>query len=108
MSNVNILPKLIRHRDAPYYLGMDRNRFNKEVRPSLTEIPIGKQGIAFDRLEMDAWVDHYKDCNGRPSLIKGDKTWDNEKYPASKKEAKSGISTRLSVEKEYSDLLGLN
>ena len=43
----------MRFRDAPSYLGMDRNRFNTEVRPNLTEIPIGKQGIGFDRLELD-------------------------------------------------------
>ena len=41
------IPRLIRFRDAPRYLGMDRNRFNAEVRPHLTEIPIG---IAGDRL----------------------------------------------------------
>lgn len=49
-----LLPRLIRFRDAPTYLGMDRNRFNSEVRPDLTEVPIGSQGIAFDRLELDA------------------------------------------------------
>lgn len=27
-------PRLIRLRDAPNYLGMDKNRFNKEVKPS--------------------------------------------------------------------------
>ena len=54
----NIAPWLLRFRDAPRYLGMDRNRFNTEVRPHLIEIPIGRQGIAFDRLELDAWVDH--------------------------------------------------
>ena len=103
-----IPPRLIRLRDAPFYLGMDRNRFSSEVRPYLTELPIGKQGIAFDRLDLDAWVEDYKSCNGRPSLITGDKTWDNKKYPASKKEAKPGISTRLSVEKEYAKLLRLD
>jgi integrase len=49
----------MRQRDAPIYLSMDRNRFNGEVSPSLTEIPIGEQGIAFDRFELDAWVDEY-------------------------------------------------
>ena len=49
------------------YLGMDRNRFNAEVRPHLTEIPIGMQGIGFDRLELDAWVDDYIARNGRPA-----------------------------------------
>lgn len=50
-----ILPRFIRYRDAPDYLGMDRNRFDAEVRPHLTEIPIGDRGIAFDRLDLDAW-----------------------------------------------------
>ena len=30
-------PRILRFRDAPRYLGMDRNRFNWEVRPYLTE-----------------------------------------------------------------------
>ncbi len=42
--------RIIRLRDAPKYCGMDRNRFNAEVRSHLTEIPIGKQGVGFDRL----------------------------------------------------------
>ena len=54
------LPRLLRFRDAPGYLGMDRNRFNREVRPHLTEVRIGVQGIAFDRIELDAWADDYK------------------------------------------------
>ena len=60
-------PRLIRFRDAPRYLGMDRNRFNVEVRPRVTEVRIGHQGVAFDRLELDAWVDEYLARNGRPA-----------------------------------------
>jgi hypothetical protein len=44
---------------------MDRNRFNAEVRQLLTSIPIGQQGVAFDRLELDAWVEDYVSRNGR-------------------------------------------
>jgi len=62
-----ILPRFIRLRDAPRYLGMDERRFNAEVRGALTEVPIGAQGIAFDRLELDAWADDYKARNGRPA-----------------------------------------
>lgn len=62
-------------RDACHYLGMDRNRFSRIVRPFLTEIPIGKQGIAFDRLELDAWADHYIQRNGRPAAERR-KPWD--------------------------------
>ena len=63
-----IQPRLIRLRDAPNYLGMDKNRFNKEVKPCLSIVPIGKRGIAFDRLDLDAWVDDYKKHKGRPPL----------------------------------------
>lgn len=42
------LPRFIRYRDAPSYLGMDKNRFDEEVRPGLIEVPIGKIGVAFD------------------------------------------------------------
>jgi len=86
-------PRLIRFRDAPGYLGMDRNRFNAEVRPSVTEIPIGTQGIAFDRLELDAWVEQYKHRNGRPSQRKGLLIWDDTGRQASSIEAESGTST---------------
>jgi hypothetical protein len=65
MSATQLLPRFIRFRDAPFYLGMDRNRFNTDVRPCLTNIPIGRQGIAFDRLELDAWVEDYVSRNGR-------------------------------------------
>jgi hypothetical protein len=64
-------PRLIRLKDAPRYLGRDLNRFNAEVRPQLTEIPIGKQGRAFDRLVSDAWADQYRARNGRPGKQKG-------------------------------------
>ena len=40
----DILPRLIRARDAPAYLGMDREVFGAKVRPHLTVIPIGAQG----------------------------------------------------------------
>jgi predicted DNA-binding transcriptional regulator AlpA len=53
-------PRLIRLKNASKYLGMDKNRFNKEVRPYLQELRIGTQGIAFDRLDLDQWVDQYK------------------------------------------------
>jgi hypothetical protein len=76
---------------------MDRNRFNAEVRPHLTEIPIGKQGIGFDRLELDVWVDEYVARNGRPGPRKGVKSWDAKRYQASSSEVTSGTSTRRSA-----------
>src|SRR5450830_135267 len=62
-----ILPRFIRYRDAPAYLGVDRGRFDNEIRPFLIEIPIGERGIAFDRLDLDEYADEYKRRNGRLS-----------------------------------------
>jgi hypothetical protein len=83
---------------------MDRNRFNSEVRPYLTELPIGAQGIGFDRLELDAWVDDYIACNGRPAR-KGKNTWDANKCPASSSEAKRGTSTNASTDGVFAKAL---
>jgi len=89
-----LLPRVVRFKDAPGYLGMDRNRFNAEVRPYLTEIRLGTQGIAFDRLELDAWFDEYKNRNGRPGTQpKGEATWDAKERRASSNVAVSGTST---------------
>ena len=62
-----IMPRVLRLRDAPRYLGMNRNLFNSDVRPFLTAVRIGRQGVAFDRLELDAWWEQYKSRNGRPA-----------------------------------------
>jgi hypothetical protein len=101
------LPRIIRVRDAPRYLGMDRNRFNVEVRPHLAEIRIGKQAVGFDRLELDAWVDDYKHRNGRPGPRKGAKSWDASEYPASSNGPVSGMSTSVSSGGEFARALAL-
>ncbi len=89
-----ILPRLIRLRDVPHYLGMDRNRFSSEVRPYLTEIPIGKQGIAFDRIDLDAWVDEYKDRYGRPAIA----MWRKQGTESSK-------ARKQQIDKEFEEAL---
>ena len=104
--SAQILPRLIRLRDAAHYLGMDPNRFNAEVRPYLTTIPIGRQGIAFDRIDLDAWVDEYKSRNGRPGKAMGGKpTWDRKFHQDSSKGAISGTSKKQSVEEEFKKAL---
>jgi hypothetical protein len=101
-----MVPRLIRLRDAPEYLGMDRNRFNKEVKPLLTIVPIGKQGIAFDRLDLDAWVDHYKHRNGRPARD-GRNAWDTKECRGLSSDEISGTSTKLSAESKFAKALEL-
>ena len=106
-QSLPIIPRLIRFRDAPRYLGMDRNRFNAEVRPHLVEIRIGKQGIAFDRLELDAWVDQYKARNGCPAEPSGVISWQRKRHLASSNEAEYGTLTKGSGEKEFAAALAL-
>ena len=89
-----ITPRILRLKDAPRYLGMDSNRFNKEIRPGLTEIPIGRQGVGFDRLDLDAWVDAYKQCNGAPGSMRGKSKC--EKHPDLNLMASNGLSTSAS------------
>jgi hypothetical protein len=57
--------RFLRLRTAPQFSGMDKNRFTVDVRPYLTEIPIGVQGIAFDCVVPEAFADYYKSIRGR-------------------------------------------
>ena len=59
-SSMSPPARLIRMGKAPAYLGMCRAVFNKTVRPFLTELPIGKQGIAFDREQLDEWATWFR------------------------------------------------
>jgi hypothetical protein len=79
---------------------MDKNRFNREVRPHITAIRIGKQGVAFDRIDLDAWADEHKSRNGCPAAQSiRSKPWEtkNQVLPS---EVGSGISTNCSEERE--------
>jgi hypothetical protein len=102
---VRIVPRLLRLRDAPGYLGMDRNRFNADVRPFVTEIRIGSQGIAFDRLDLAAWADQYKARNGRPGQRAGDQLWDAKERRASTSVRGFGISISRSTGGEFARAL---
>jgi hypothetical protein len=106
LRHPRITPRVIRLRDAPGYVGMDPNRFNAEVRPYLTEIPIGKQGIGFDRLDLDTWVEQYKDRNGRPGkAMKGGEIWGKRSHQDSSKGVTSGISRKQLQVKEFEKAL---
>ncbi|USS54212.1 hypothetical protein [Pseudomonas kermanshahensis] len=118
-----IAPRFIRFGDAPGYLGMCRDEFNKTVRPHVQEFPIGKQGVAFDRLELDEWADAYIAAksiekasvqdNNRPRSErqgKADKEnpWPKRQSQASRKcPAASGKSTKSTGESEFKRALAL-
>jgi hypothetical protein len=101
-----LMPRFIRMRDAPSYLGMDKNRFNRDVRPLLAVIPIGAQGIAFDRLDLDSWADDYKSRNGHPAAQpEREKLWETKERRVSPNEAGSGTSINSSEEHAFAKAL---
>lgn len=105
ISNVIVMPRIIRLKDAPDYLGMDKNRFNKDVRPYLIEIPYGTQCIGFDRLDLDAWLEQYKSCNGRPGLPIGEPSWDVKKHQGYEIVVGSGTLKNRSSAQKFTEAL---
>ena len=85
-------PRLIRYRDAPSYCGVGRRVFDRDIRPWMIVIPIGKEGVAFDRLDLDAWIEQHKSCSGRPPE-KGE-PWDAQERRES---LPTRMETRLST-----------
>ena len=91
-------PRVIRLRDAAKYLGMDKNRFNNGVRPYITEIPVGTQGIGFDRLDLDAWFEDYKSRNGRPGhAMERSASWGRKSHQDSSNVVESGTFRKKSA-----------
>ncbi|WP_259697633.1 hypothetical protein [Pseudomonas brassicacearum] len=118
----NIAPRFIRFMDAPGYLGMCRDEFNKTVRPNVREFPIGKQGVAFDRIELDEWADAYVESkaiekttnqdNNRPRSERqgepaGGKPWREKRYPGSTRRVALGRSTKFSEASDFEKALAL-
>ena len=104
-KNENPQPRLIRLKDAPGYLGMERRCFGKKVRPFVTEIKIGIQGIAFDRLDLDKWVDYHKSCGERPSDMRLE-LWDAKKRQDSTNVEITGILTNRFLDREFAEVAG--
>lgn len=91
--------RFLRLGKAHTYLGMCKAVFQRDVRPFVTEIPIGARGVAFDRLELDQWADRHKQSKGKntnTSINESHKTWQRKASPASTSVARSGISTSRS------------
>ena len=102
---MNSLVRYIRHCNAPAYLGMCKEVFERDARPYLIEIPIGRKGIAFDRVDLDAFADEYKRRNGRPA--RKEFSWDERErgeFPSKKTDQEPSI--RSGAGKESSPDLG--
>ncbi|WP_239499344.1 hypothetical protein [Pseudomonas putida] len=117
-----IPPHFIRFMDAPGYFGICRDEFNKTVRPNVRELPIGKQDVAFDRIELDEWADAYIESKSiektanqdnnhprseRQGDAKGGKPWREKRSPVSTKRAESGKSTKFSEASAFEKALEL-
>ncbi|WP_235978978.1 hypothetical protein [Zestomonas carbonaria] len=109
-------PRVIRAGAAPAYLGMCRDEFNRTVRPHVREFRIGRQGIGFDREELDAWADDYIErtviekngAGGQDrsrSERQGEKPWREKPSQASTREMESGMSTRSSEVSDFKKAL---
>ena len=104
MRSVLLLPRVIRASDAPAYLGIDKNKFNKIVKPSLVSVRLGEHSIAYDRLDLDCWWEDYKHRYGRSNAeqSEGDfQIWPKESSQGSSSVKASGMSTKLSTEDEF-------
>lgn len=116
-----ITPRLLRFKDAPRYLGMCAREFNQTVRPHVNEVVIGRQGIAFDRYELDEWVSRYMAeqavdkpainqehvaCSERRHVMKGEsRTWHAKQSAASIKGRASGTLTKSSTVSDFEKAL---
>lgn len=109
-------PRFLRASTAPAYLGMCREEFNKTVRPNVREFPIGKQGVGFDRLELDQWADSWaesmaiekqaKEDNNLPrSGRQGEKQWREKQCRASTRGTGFGTSTKSSEVADFKKAL---
>ena len=73
----DIQPRFVRQKDAPGFFGVSRGYFDKHLRSSLTEIPLGNNpqaGVVYDLYDLHALADIIKKRNGRPA--KGGNIWD--------------------------------
>ncbi len=106
MRTPKIPPKVIRLKDAPRYLGMNKNRFNKDIKPIMPIVRIGARGIGFDRLDLDQWVEDTKQRNECPVLPRRT-VWDKKakKCQAWSNGAKSGTLTKWSTDSAFAKAL---
>lgn len=79
-----LIPGIVRMRDAPYYLGMNKTFFRDTVQPYLTRIRIDKKGVGFCREELDRWIAYARATMGQPP--QNQPPWENAQLPESKPE----------------------
>ena len=96
-----IQPRVIRLKDAPAYLGVNMNYFNKHIRPHLPEIRYSVQMVGFDRLDLDSYVNETKDVAASVPQQFGEVSWDADEHRASINGGQCTTSTRRSEKREF-------
>ena len=105
---MKVEPRVIRHKDAPTYLGVNVNYFNKHIRPELLEISFGPQMVGYDRVDLDQWFEDYKASNGRSGDTKEVNKPCRQKNKESQVlscEGKHGGLIKKSLEKEFAKVV---
>ena len=108
MSNLALQPRIIRAGDVMDYCGMSRLIFKEHIKPNLTRIQIGVQGVGYDRFEIDRVLDDYIARYGRAPAVKEENdTCENIKSPVvvSSTGMVSGISTKPSTEADFAGVV---
>ena len=95
------MQRFMKLKNACKYLDKSEPNFNKTVRPYIPEIRDGRC-VKFDRLDLDAYADHYKAANGRPG--KEIQTWQKEPQ-VSEKKATSGTLRKSSPDSSFDKAL---
>ena len=104
---VTLLPRIVRAGAAPKYCGMSREVFDAEIRPMVTRVPVGTQGVGFDRLELDRALDDYIARRGQAPAPNrsGQKCKSKSKAPASSGAVGVGTSTNASTVTDFEKAL---
>ena len=99
--------RIFRAGEAPGYLGVNRNLFDSDFRPHLTEWQISPQAIGFDRYEMDELIDKILAAKGRPArpYEPGESSWAEKLRRASSIDRAYGTSTNGSKGSEFARVL---
>jgi len=102
---VELQPRIIRVGQAHTYCGMGRELFAEQIRPFVSEIEMGKQGVGFDRLELDAALDEYISRRGRAPAKKRSDSKCRKMGTVSAFGAAPGTSKRGLTDSEYAKAL---
>lgn len=98
-------PRLLRTNEAHDYLRMNRKTFDKWVRPFIAYIRIGQRGIAFDKLDLDAWIEEHKQRDELPVSNTGEHLWEEPAHRAYKNVMATGKLTRRFSDSEFAKVL---